>query len=365
MRVVRSIDLFCEVIDNYGDAGVCWRLARALAQAGFSTRLWIDDLVRLQRLRPMLDPARDEQGLDGFVLRRWDAPLYEGADLVISAFGCRLPDDYLASMATHDPRPAWLNLEYLSAEAWVEASHGLPSPHPRLPLVQHFFFPGFTPHTGGLLRERTLEAERAAFGEADRRTFLAGLGIDLPADALLVSLFCYPSAPVAALFEAMQHGPPVVCVVPDGVTPLAPAAGQSVTRGALTLVGLPFLPPDDYDRLLWSCDLNFVRGEDSAVRAQWACRPFVWQLYPQDERAHVGKLDAFLDRYLHGLEPATAAAAAGFFHAWNGEPAAPCNWRALAAALPTLQEQGLRWQRRLSCQSDLAAALIEFVRKIG
>lgn len=364
MRDRPTIDLFCEVIDNYGDAGVCWRLARSLAQAGSAVTLWIDDPDRLRRLRPRLDAALEMQPLDGFVLRRWRQPAYAGADLVISAFGCRLPDEVLAAMAKQAPPPAWINLEYLSAEAWVEGSHGLPSPHPRLPLTQHFFFPGFTPRTGSLIREAGLEAARDAFGEAERSALLSELGIDLPPDALLVSLFCYPGAPLPALFAAMQSGPRVVCVVPEGVTPLAPPPGQSVTKGALTLHGLPFLEPDAYDRLLWSCDLNFVRGEDSAVRAQWARRPFVWQLYPQQEAAHLDKMQAFLGLYAEALDPGLAAGVGRCFRAWNGDTTAIFDWPACVAMLPALESHGARWQRRLSSLPDLGSSLIEFASKI-
>lgn len=364
MRALPAIDLFCEVIDNYGDAGVCWRLARSLAQAGCELTLWIDDPDRLRRLRPQLDMAREAQPLDGFVLRRWREPAYRGADIVISAFGCRLPDDVLEAMAQQVPPPAWINLEYLSAEDWVEGSHGLPSPHPRLPLTQHFFFPGFTPRTGGLIREAGLEAARDAFGATERAALLAGLGIEVPPDALLVSLFCYPAAPLPALMAAMQSGPRVVCVVPEGVTPLAPPPGQSVTQGALTLHGLPFLEPDAYDRLLWSCDLNFVRGEDSAVRAQWARRPFVWQLYPQQEAAHLVKMQAFLHRQVDGLDPAAAAGLGQFFRAWNGDPDAVLDWPALVALLPALEAHGERWQRHLSSLPDLGRSLVEFASKI-
>jgi uncharacterized repeat protein (TIGR03837 family) len=281
MRALRSADIFCEVIDNFGDAGVCWRLARALAQSGLQVTLWIDDPARLQRLRPAIDTAVEVQPLDGFTLRRWSADARIDSDLVISAFGCRLPDRTMEAMAAADPAPVWINLEYLSAEPWVEDSHRLPSPHPRLPLVQHFFFPGFTPRTGGLLKEAGLDTTRTAFDADARAAFLASLGVEAPVEALLVSLFCYPSAPVQRLLAAMRTGPPVVCLVPDGVTPLAPSVGQVWRDGALTLVGVPFVEPDQYDRLLWSCDLNFVRGEDSAVRAQWADRSFVWPLYTQ------------------------------------------------------------------------------------
>jgi uncharacterized repeat protein (TIGR03837 family) len=364
MRAMPSIDLFCEVIDNYGDAGVCWRLARSLAQAGATLTLWIDDIERLRRLRPQLDPARDVQPLDGFVLRRWRDLVYEGTDLVISAFGCRLPDDYLTAMAAQVPGPAWINLEYLSAEDWVEDRHGLPSPHPRLPLTQHFLFPGFTPRTAGLIREAGLEAARDAFGAAERAALLAELDIDVPPGALLVSLFCYPDAAVSGLFAAMQSGPPVVCVVPEGVTPLAPPPGQSVTRGALTLCGLPFLEPDTYDRLLWSCDLNFVRGEDSAVRAQWARRPFVWQLYPQQEGAHFDKLQAFLRHYTNALTPELAGEVERFFRAWNGDPAVTLDWPAWLAMLPAWEAHAARWQRHLFSLDDLGSSLVEFASKI-
>ena len=46
-----SWDIFCTVVDNYGDIGVCWRLARQLAaEHGFAVRLWVDDLASFARL---------------------------------------------------------------------------------------------------------------------------------------------------------------------------------------------------------------------------------------------------------------------------------------------------------------------------
>jgi uncharacterized repeat protein (TIGR03837 family) len=287
------------------------------------------------------------------------------SDLVISAFGCRLPDATLLTMADRQRPPVWINLEYLSAESWVEGSHRLPSPHPRLPLVQYFFFPGFTARTGGLLREAGLMAAREAFDRAARDAFLRSLGIALPDGAALVSLFCYPSAPLEALFAAMRDGPPVVCVVPEGVTPLAPAVGERRVQGALTLYGLPFLEPDDYDRLLWSCDLNFVRGEDSASRAQWSGQAFLWQLYPQQQRAHLDKLNAFLSLYTPGLDGATSTLLRQCALAWNGDPEGAIDWAALHAALPDLKAHGRAWQRQLEDAGELASSLVEFAGEIG
>ena len=82
---------------------------------------------------------------------------------MVEAFGCGLPSSQLATMRARRPRPVWINLEYLSAEDWIADFHLRPSPHPRYSLVKTFFFPGLVPGTGGVLKERDLDAQRAAF----------------------------------------------------------------------------------------------------------------------------------------------------------------------------------------------------------
>ncbi|QNM94786.1 elongation factor P maturation arginine rhamnosyltransferase EarP [Chitinimonas koreensis] len=360
----KSWDIFCTVIDNWGDAGVCWRLARQIAaERGEPVRLWIDDLAPLALLRPGADPQAGSQWLDGVEVRRWAAPFPEVAPhaVVIEAFACDPPESFLAAMAARTPRPVWLNLEYLSAEAWVEGCHALGSKHPRLPLRRWFFFPGFTAATGGLLRERGLPARREA-----ERAAQAG-----DAAELAVSLFCYDNPALPALLDAWRDGPPLTLRVTEGKArtqverwlgePFGP--GATARRGALTLSALPFLDQDGYDRLLWRCDLDFVRGEDSFVRAQWAARAFVWHIYPQDDDAHQAKLDAFLKRYLAGLPAGPAAALNDFWQAWNrGDgPATVAAWPALRAALPALEAHARRWAAELAGQPDLLAQIVEFV----
>src|SRR5205085_6813742 len=98
-------------------------------------------------------------------IRRWQEPFPRGdlAEVVIEAFGCGLPDRYVEQLMAMSSPPHWFVLEYLTAEPWVDAMHGLPSPHPRLPFTRRFWFPGFTPNTGGLLREHDLFVKRDAF----------------------------------------------------------------------------------------------------------------------------------------------------------------------------------------------------------
>ncbi|KQQ97619.1 elongation factor P maturation arginine rhamnosyltransferase EarP [Massilia sp. Leaf139] len=376
-----SLAIFCKVIDNYGDIGICWRLARQLhIEHGVAVTLWVDDLVSFRRICPEVDPAASIQQVAGVAVRHWrgqddDYTPDEVADIVIEFFACDIPPRYIEAMAARTPKPVWLNLEGLTAEEWVEGCHALPSMHPRLKLTKHFFFPGFTEKTGGLLREAGLERERRAFlaDPQGTRTFLRALGLtDGELDALKVSLFCYPHAPVAELFAAWQGGASkVACLVPEGVASEAVAAflgtgaraGAVATRGALTVRVLPFVPQPHYDRLLWACDLNFVRGEDSWVRAQWAGKPFVWHIYPQDENLHHKKLRAFLARYAPEI-----ASLQALMLEWNGAGTGPADWPALWAALLADQAQIERrseeWQDAMSRNGDLASNLLRFAASL-
>jgi len=354
-------DIFCRVIDNYGDIGVCWRLARQLAREhGWRPRLWVDDLRVMARLAPPVDPKAATQRVDGVDIVHWTrpAPPLEPGDAVIEAFACDPPAEFVQRMNDRVRPPAWVNLEYLSAENWIESCHALPSLQPG-GLRKFFFFPGFTSATGGLLRERGLLAERDALqaDPAARAAFLLGAGVPaLRADERLVTLFCYPDAPVSALADVLTgDGTPTLLAIAPGVASHLTEAA----RGPLRIVRLPFLPQPDYDKLLWSADLNFVRGEDSFVRAQWAARPMVWHIYPQAGSAHVDKLQAWLRRY-PAPDPTRALQAA-----WNGDAGAERLPQLLAAALsPAVfgpwREAAQDWSRGLARQTDLAAQLAGF-----
>jgi len=354
-------DIFCKVIDNFGDIGISWRLACQLAQRGARVRLWVDDPSALAWLAP--------QGCDGVEVIPWSDPsavtaavLGDAPDVLVEAFGCDPAPELVARFAAEGGGP-WINLEYLSAEPCVERLHGLPSPVFRGPgagLTKHFFYPGFTPATGGLLRETDLMARHAAF---DRAEWLAARGLPhaLRDGERLVSLFCYEPPALSRLLDQLAAEPtPQRLLVTAGrattaVQALWPAPPDE-RRGALSVSFLPLMPQHDYDALLWACDFNFVRGEDSVVRALWAGRAFAWQIYPQDDDVHHVKLDAFLDRL-------DAPPAWRHFHrAWNGVGGAALAWSD-AAEQDAWAAAAQRARQRWLAQDDLVTQLVRFVER--
>ena len=385
-------DIFCKVIDNFGDIGICWRLAADLASRGEQVRLWIEDASALAWMAP--------SGSAGVQVLTWRQTL-SAADLaklsaspvevMVEAFGCEIAPEFIATCARNvgagAPKPVWINLEYLSAEPYAERNHTLPSPVSHGPAAgwrKWFFYPGFTPQTGGLLREPGLATRQAGF---QRQAWFGSKGIKLQGQ-LLVSMFCYEppglghllrqlaeegisSRPVRLLVAAGRaHGAVKQAVADIGIhvsrTPAAldepsytGAQPSFYGRGMLSISYLPQLTQTDFDHLLWSCDINFVRGEDSVIRALWAGQPFVWQIYPQDDGAHSAKLEAFLDML---DAPASLRA---FHRQWNaGQTTEDVHALAPSSAnLAVWRETARTARTRLMAQDDLTARLREFVKK--
>lgn len=275
--------------------------------------------------------------------------------MVIEAFGCELPDAYVVAMAAQESPPQWINLEYLSAEAWVAEHHLLPSIHPRLGLTKRFFFPGFVPGTGGLIREADLPTPDPARGSP-----------------LKVLLFAYDLPASMAIGEAIIASAAVASLK----VPVGELATRLSTTGSAKLMLVPFVPQPEFDALLRSCDVLLVRGEDSFVRAQWAAKPFIWQIYPQAAGAHWPKLEAFLAMYCRGLSNDAEQAMRGVWMQANGGNGDNGNsggsgrsgqgagdWEGFIANLPEIAAHAIDWANALRQLPDLASNLVAQVEK--
>ena len=377
-------DLFCRVIDNHGDLGVAVRLARQLAQHGHGVRLWVDEPSALTWMAPDLaqlplagnHPAATWPADHGIRVLPWSAAsdaecLRNLAPATVWAelFGCELPEAFVAHGAAHAhtpaQRPVWLNLEYLSAEAYVARSHGLPShigAGPATSWTKWFFYPGFTPDTGGLLRAGPDAPAGAAIEDP------SGPG-DQPA-RVRTTLFCYEPPGLQPWLAAMQDpsalpldwlvmpGRPThffaqALALPSQPEPSSAFAPIAGTPHRFRL--LPHMTQPAFDATLAAADINFVRGEDSLVSGLRSGKPLIWHIYPQDDQAHHDKLRAFL-QWLDA--PPTLV---DMHLSWNGLHAkAPpvltaavlAEWQACFAAASS----------RLANQADLVQQLLAFVQ---
>ncbi|HSI38781.1 MAG TPA: elongation factor P maturation arginine rhamnosyltransferase EarP [Methylotenera sp.] len=384
-RMGKRWDIFCKIVDNYGDIGVCWRLSQQLAKEHqLQIRLFIDDLTIASHIITNLNATKQQQTINGIEICNWDESTDACADVVIETFGCNLPEPYVQQMQPN--KTIWINLEYLSAESWVSDFHAKPSPHPTLPLTKHFFFPGFIDATGGLIREKDLITQRDEFlnSTALQTKFLQKLWstdkTNASSDTIKISIFCYPQAQIECLVEALQNTEQHISLyLPFNstlstfnvfLTDFELKVGDVIHKNNLTVHILPFLSQDDYDSLLWTCDMNFVRGEDSWIRAIWAGKPFVWQPYIQAEDTHINKLNAFLDVYTNEASPEVKTLLYQSSLAWSGQAekqvhiqdniSKPEIWQHLITQLPALHAYAKQRADAFISQPDMATKLVIF-----
>ncbi|SUI71599.1 elongation factor P maturation arginine rhamnosyltransferase EarP [Shewanella morhuae] len=380
-------DIFCTVVDNYGDIGVTWRLAKQMAnEYHIPVNLWVDDLASFSHILPILDPLKTAQSFNGVNIIHWIKPLpieFVAGEVLIEAFACELPEqvkELIVHLHQNDPKsvPIWLNLEYLSAEDWVEGCHGLPSLQAN-GLKKYFYFPGFGAKTGGLICEQDLFAERDTWqaDTANKLQLFSQLGLKgIEAEDTVISIFSYETEALPALCELWQQSAEKIhALIPKGrslnsLTHLLPCdiaalvPGQQVKHGNLTLHILPMTNQQSFDRLLWSCDINIVRGEDSFMRAQWAAKPFIWHIYPQEDDYHLVKLEAFLKIYCDNLAPEIAENWSKLNLAFNQaqQSAVNLHWQNLnLVSLPLLQHVK-QWPINAINAADLATRLVQFVK---
>lgn len=356
-------DIFCRVIDNFGDAGVCWRLAADLVSRGETVHLYID---QVEILTGLTGKSPDDYGVSVYPWPVADQKFSpdDVADVVVEAFACDPPPAYIQAMNDAQRAIAWINLEYLSAEDWVHTHHRLASPHPRFKLTKYFYFPGFTPETGGLLREPSLLPT-----QSDQNTLPSG-----SPDTTRIFLFSYEQPVISGWLDALAHTGRTTL----GIAP-CPALGQIERwmdsysgQSTLSIERLPFVRQHDFDTMISSYDWLFIRGEDSFVRAQWAAKPLVWHIYPQDEGAHLTKLRAFYDRYLDQgvLTPDQRNIYWRFVLLWNestpeqSRDSIASLWEELLTIYPVLLRNARVWRAELLKQPDLVTQLGDFARHL-
>ncbi len=325
-----EILLLCKVVDNYGDIGFVYRLARALSDLDGSLRLAlaVSDLASFSFMAPGLDAAVPFQRYCGWDVLDWnDAGTCtrwcrsHDARIILECFQCGRPDwldDYLFGGLPAGRTAHIINVEYLTAESWAEDFHLLKSGTRSASVKKVNFMPGFTARTGGLMLDRPFLDLLADRAEAAGR-----LGEYLPSfdpSSCNVLVFSYEKdfAPVVrAMDRSHAAGGKLAVYLASGRGAASFLSAYSREECSFPLVSLPGLPQGTWDALLASCDVLFVRGEESFARSCLAARPFVWHAYRQDESFHLVKLAALLERMRGFFPPEDFSLVAEFFLLYN------------------------------------------------
>lgn len=372
----KIVHIYCTIIDNYGDVGVCWRLARQLAhEYACAVTLWVDDWSAARQLIAELPIAPAKTAVMGVTIDAWVHVTAQAdciGDVLIEGFACTLPTATLAQLTARHHKPIWVNLDYFSAEAWVPSFHAQSGYDAAVATRRWFFFPGVHEHSGGILREAGLLAQRdqwLAQPTAITAAFLAQWGLGWPQTGLTVLCFAYQHAPYAEWLDALTdvaHSPQPITLWLCGQ--YSQAAFTRVDKQAhpkVAFCSLPFVPQADFDRLLWCADVLWVRGEDSLARALWSGKPFIWHIYAQADAAHHAKLLAWLAHYTQPFPKNLQVAYIDVHLAWNGLPNAPSfgmAWRCLMQQWQAWRDHSHRRSNEYAEMSDLAQRLMEFTR---
>lgn len=357
-----TIDILCKVVDNYGDIGVVYRLAKALSDLdpGLRLRLVVDDLAAFRSLAPEIDSAKDVQVFRGWTVVRWGHP-WEGFKsepprLVLECFACGRPDFFEACL--FDPGLGFtahiVNVEHLTAEAWADELHLMPSLTRSARVKKTIFMPGFTEKTGGLILDRRFKEAAARWhgARASEDTYAslrrgladaAGLGLEAGAERRYwLSVFSYERdyGPIVADIAAFCRERPVLALLASGKSQACFLRAWEGAGRPFLVIRLPFLPQEYWDELLLACDFNIVRGEETLARAALSGRPFIWQAYLQTEAHHLLKVKAFLERLEPWLEAPYFDLLSRTTLAFNERERDGESRRGTESILPLLRESG-------------------------
>ncbi|MFK7965726.1 MAG: elongation factor P maturation arginine rhamnosyltransferase EarP [Burkholderiaceae bacterium] len=367
---LRRVTLACEVLDNFGDAGITWRLACQLAdewQADITIAIDLPELLTLwqeNRERRRTQESESSPASQRIRIVKLDHPdaTQSRPDLIIAMLGTTVPAAMRAQI--REQKIGWIRYEYLTAEPWVDSFHGLRSIKPDDGMTEWFYYPGYTLASGGLLREKTLLDDLAPFtkphsnASGETRHWLEARQLDSPAEHFRVCLFGYAEPDTQALIDALLAQPrPMSIFISESL-----AKGLSLDMTDARLRPHAWLDQPDFDRLLASCDLNLVRGEDSWLRAQWTGQPMFWQPYRQPEGGHIDKLNGYLNRLLASTDAPVAntlrQAMLAVNHGGDLASALPA-WFSQREQIKTIHQQ---WRAQLAAQSSLSERLLQFCR---
>ncbi len=309
---LKTLDIFCEIIDNYGDIGVVYRTAKELQKIfpNSKVRVFLNRLEEFKKINSQVVdlPFQIIDNIDYITFDYVKENFVElsTSQVIIEAFGCKIPDEYME--IAYENSELLINLEYLSAEDWIEDFHLQSSPLGRGKLKKVFFMPGFTEKSGGIIADSNyLKRIEKVLKNRDFYTKKYLGDIEDRDKKIVGTLFSYEKNFIT-LFEDLKKLDRDVVILAMGEKTQESLRKifqknseedfrNSLKYGKIEIKFMNFLNQEEYEELINIVDFNFVRGEDSFIRAVLTGKPYMWHIYCQKEYAHMDKIEGFLDKY--------------------------------------------------------------------
>lgn len=304
-----TYNIFCKVIDNYGDFGICFRLAKQLvSEYHKKVILWVDNEIILQKF--LLVNNKEIQQINSkynqnLMFKVWTKLNIINSlnnskninnSIIIEAFCCDLDCELLDYINKENSNTIIISLDYLGLEKWILDCHLLPSFLSNYKYIKkYFFFPSYLQNSGGLICENYIKHKNFFQNLVEKNQNFN--------QTFKISLFFYQQPQLLLTFInainylATQHNINIEINFCDLSNENINIIQNYNFCSLVKCNFIHFLSQNDYDTLLQNCHINFVRGEDSLIRSFWSNNLFIWQIYPQENNLHLQKLNDFLNFY--------------------------------------------------------------------
>ncbi len=283
-----SVDIFSRFIDNYGDISIPLRLAHGLyIDYGVTSNVFLTSHELTQKI---LDKNLFNEKINIIDIDNMDKNFLPNTN-VVTIFDTQLPISYEAKLTNKN---LLINYEYFSAEQWVDDCHLRESINKNYKKI--FYIPGVRENSGVPIFAKNDKGLYQTEGLKGTNT---------------INFFCYFNEKIEASIKVLRTNFPQY----DSV--LHDRFDKAKNRGK------NLLSFNDFDKALSNSLINFIRGEDSLIRAILAGSPFIWQPYIQENNLHIAKLNAFIDHYFISLPPQLRE----IFLIWNNQSLNLEHWR--------------------------------------
>lgn len=309
---LKTLDIFCEIIDNYGDIGVVYRVAKEFKKnyPNLKLRVFLNRLEEFKKINSKVSdtPFQEIDGIEYLTFNYIDENIknFSASQVIIEAFGCKIPEKYMD--IAYEQSELLINLEYLSAEDWIEDFHLQSSPLGKGKLKKIFFMPGFTEKSGGIIADSNyLERIEKVLSNKEFYANKYLSDIENRENKIIGTLFSYEKN-FENLFRDLKILDKEVVILALGEKTQESLRNffkknsieyfrNSIKYGKIEIRFLEFLNQEEYEELINIVNFNFVRGEDSFIRAVLTGKPYMWHIYCQEDYAHMDKIEGFLDKY--------------------------------------------------------------------